>query len=106
MYLLRLTKIVYNSYTMNILDSPCSGIGTIRRNPEILYKKKPPNLNNLFNLQMSLINKAAKLLNKKGILIYMVCSFLNEETKAIKKKFLEENHNFTQLKFKYYAEFF
>jgi len=88
------------NFDVIILDSPCSGIGTIRRNPEILYKKKPPNLNSLVNLQMSLINKAAKLLNKQGLLIYMVCSFLNEETKSIKKKFLEENHNFTQLKFK------
>jgi 16S rRNA (cytosine967-C5)-methyltransferase len=83
-----------------ILDAPCSGVGTLRRNPEILFKKKPPDLNILTNLQMDLINKAAKLLNKKGLIIYMVCSFFYDETKDIKIKFLNNNKNFSQYKFK------
>ena len=83
-----------------ILDSPCSGIGTIRRNPDILFKKKPPNLKNLTQIQKNLINKAAKLLKQKGILLYMVCSFFYKETKAIKKNFLKDNNNFSQIKFK------
>lgn len=86
-------------YDVVILDAPCSGIGTLRRNPEILYKKTPPDIDFLVETQSSLINKAAKLLNKKGILLYMVCSFFNEETKAIKYKFLTENQNFKQQKF-------
>ena len=83
-----------------ILDSPCSGIGTLRRNPEILFKKNPPNFNSLVNIQENLINKAARLLKKQGILIYMVCSFFFEETKAVKNKFLAENKNFSHYKFK------
>ena len=86
-------------YDIVILDSPCSGIGTIRRNPEILFKKESPNFNKLVNIQENLIKKASKILNKNGILIYMVCSFFYEETKAIKKKFLAENKNFTHYKF-------
>jgi 16S rRNA (cytosine967-C5)-methyltransferase len=82
-----------------ILDSPCTGVGTLRRNPEILFKIKPPNLDLLTKIQNDLINKAAKLLNKKGIIIYMVCSFLYDETKNIKNKFLNENKNFSQYKF-------
>jgi len=82
-----------------ILDSPCSGVGTLRRNPEILYKKKPPNLDFLTKVQENLINKAAKLLNKNGIIIYMVCSFFYDETKNIKNKFLNKNKNFSQYKF-------
>ena len=82
-----------------ILDSPCSGVGTLRRNPEILYKKKPPDLSVLTKIQKNLINKAAKILNKNGILIYMVCSFLFDETKEIKNTFLKENKNFTQYKY-------
>ena len=88
------------SFDVVILDSPCSGVGTLRRNPEILFKKKPPNMDSLVNLQTNLINKAAKLIKKKGILIYMVCSFFYEETKSIKNKFLHENQNFVQYKFK------
>jgi 16S rRNA (cytosine967-C5)-methyltransferase len=83
-----------------VLDAPCSGVGTLRRNPEILFKKKPLDLNILTNLQMNLINKAAKLLNKKGLIIYMVCSFFYDETKDIKIKFLNNNKNFSQYKFK------
>tara|TARA_B100001059_G_scaffold233091_1_gene272337 strand:+ start:51 stop:1316 length:1266 start_codon:yes stop_codon:yes gene_type:complete len=82
-----------------ILDSPCSGVGTLRRNPDILFKKKPPNLEFLTKIQLNLINKAAKLLNRNGILLYMVCSFLFDETKAIKNKFLKENKNFSQYNF-------
>ena len=87
------------SFDVVILDSPCSGVGTLRRNPEILFKQKPPNLDFLLMTQTNLINKAAKLLKKQGTLIYMVCSFLHEETKNIKNKFLTENENFFQYKF-------
>ena len=83
-----------------ILDSPCTGVGTLRRNPEILFKNKPPNISFLVKTQTDLLNKATRLLKKNGILIYMVCSFLHEETKAIKNKFLDTNQNFSQYKFK------
>ncbi|MDC1047100.1 transcription antitermination factor NusB [Alphaproteobacteria bacterium] len=83
-----------------ILDAPCSGVGTLRRNPEILFKKKPPNLEFLTKIQKNLVNKAAKLLNKNGIIIYMVCSFFYDETKNIKNKFLKDNKNFSQYKYK------
>ena len=82
-----------------ILDSPCSGVGTLRRNPDILFKKKPLDLKFLIKIQENLINKAAKLLNKNGVLLYMVCSFFYDETKGIKKKFLDENINFSQYSF-------
>ena len=88
------------TFDVIILDSPCSGVGTLRRNPEILFKKNPPNLTLLTKIQRDLINKAAKLLNKNGIIVYMVCSFFYDETKKIKNKFLNENKNFSQYKFK------
>ena len=37
-------------------DAPCSAVGTIRRNPEIFFKKNPPNINSLVNLQRKLMN--------------------------------------------------
>ena len=88
-----------HKYDVVIIDSPCSGIGTIRRNPEILFKKIPPNFDKLNDMQINLLNKASKLLKKGGVIIYLVCSFLNEETKNIKAKFLEQHKNFSQLKF-------
>ena len=89
-----------NKFEVVILDAPCSGIATLRRNPEILYKKKPPDINYLVQKQKKLLNKAAKLLKKRGLLIYMVCSFFYEETKEIKKGFLNTNKNFSQYNFK------
>jgi len=83
-----------------VLDAPCSGVGTLRRNPEILFKKKIPDLDFLTEIQENLINKATKLLNKNGIIIYMVCSFFYDETKNIKTKFLKKNKNFSQYKYK------
>jgi 16S rRNA (cytosine967-C5)-methyltransferase len=83
-----------------ILDSPCSGVGTLRRNPEILFKQKPPDLDFLTKVQKNLLNKASKILNKNGLIIYMVCSFIYDETKNIKKEFLKENKNFSQNKYK------
>lgn len=83
-----------------VLDSPCSGLGTIRRNPEILFKKKPPDIRKLNEIQNSLINKASKLVKKKGVLLYMVCSFLSSETKNVKNFFLKNNKHYSQLKFK------
>ena len=87
------------TFDVIILDSPCSGVGTLRRNPEILFKKKPPDLKFLTEVQKNLINKASKLINKNGIIIYMVCSFFYDETKNIKNNFLNENKNFSQYKF-------
>ena len=94
----------YEKFDVIILDSPCSGVGTLRRNPEILYKKKSPDLNFLTKIQSGLINKAAKLLNTNGILIYMVCSFFYDETKNIKNQFLKENKNFSQHQFDFSSD--
>ncbi|MBI04268.1 MAG: hypothetical protein CMI96_00445 [Pelagibacteraceae bacterium] len=86
-------------YDYVIIDSPCSGIGTIRRNPEIFFKQNPPNFKSLINLQKKLLIKGSELLNKNGILIYMVCSFFPEETINQMNFFIKKNKNFSILKF-------
>ena len=86
-------------FDLIILDAPCSSIGTIRRNPEIFFKKKSPDLNILNRLQYSLLEKSAKVLNKKGCIVYMTCSFLETETTDQINKFLKKNKNFSIEKF-------
>ena len=78
-----------------ILDAPCSSIGTIRRNPEILFRKKSPKFNEIALIQNNLLNKAKELLNSDGLLIYMVCSFFHDEGAKIINNFLMENRNFS-----------
>ena len=82
-----------------LLDAPCSAIGTIRKNPDIIFRKKAPNLNSLYNLQERLLKKAALLLNSNGVIVYMVCSFFFNETLLPIKKFLKKNKEFSILKY-------
>ena len=90
---------VKKKYDLIILDSPCTSVGTIRRNPEIFFRNNEPNIKAILNLQKKLLNKSKKLLNKNGIIIYMVCSFLEIETIKQINTFLSTNSNFVIEKF-------
>ncbi len=81
-------------YDFIILDAPCSAIGTIRKNPEIFFKKQQPNLKNLISTQRIMLKKASDLVKKNGILLFMVCSFLQKETTDQISNFLLNNKDF------------
>ena len=87
-------------YDVIVIDAPCSAIGTIRRNPEIFFKRNEPNFEELLNLQEKMLNKASILLNSNGFIIYMTCSFLKIETIDQIEKFLNKNNNFLLSDFK------
>jgi len=82
-------------YDFIILDAPCSAIGTIRKNPEIFYREKEPKLKELINLQKKMLDVASKILKENGIILYMVCSFLEIETTGQINNFLLTNKNFS-----------
>ena len=86
-------------YDMIVLDAPCSSIGTIRRHPEIFFRKKIPNFREIRLKQKQLLEKAKSLVKRNGFLIYMICSFFHEEGIIQIKNFLKENKNFSQIKF-------
>ncbi len=77
-----------------ILDTPCSAVGTIRKNPEIFFKKNSPKIKNLIKIQQKMLEKASTMLNKNGLILYMVCSFLDIETFKQINIFLKNNKNF------------
>ena len=87
-------------YDVIIIDAPCSAVGTIRRNPEIFFKNKGPDFNELLSLQENMLKKASFLLNDNGYIIYMTCSFLQIETINQVNKFLKLNKNFLLSEFK------
>jgi len=68
-----------------VLDSPCSGLGTIRRNPEILFKKKPPDIKKMNEIQTNLINKASKLVKKKWYIALHGVFLFAQRNKKYKK---------------------
>jgi 16S rRNA (cytosine967-C5)-methyltransferase len=57
-----------------LLDAPCSGTGTLRRNPEIRYRLRAKDIAELTHEQRSMIANAASVLRKSGRLIYSTCS--------------------------------
>ena len=81
-------------YDIIIIDSPCSAVGTIRKNPEIFFKKDAPDFIELINLQEKMLEKASRLVREDGYIIYMTCSFLKIETIDQINKFLKKNKNF------------
>ncbi|WP_395611525.1 RsmB/NOP family class I SAM-dependent RNA methyltransferase [Allosphingosinicella sp.] len=62
-----------------LVDAPCSGTGTWRRNPETRWRATPDRLKRLTELQARLLDLAATLLKPGGTLVYAVCSLLHEE---------------------------
>ncbi len=62
-----------------LVDAPCSGTGTWRRNPETRWRLTPDRLEKLIKLQAHLLGLAAELVRPGGILVYAVCSLLEEE---------------------------
>jgi 16S rRNA (cytosine967-C5)-methyltransferase len=64
---------------MVLIDAPCSGTGTWRRNPETRWRATPDRLKRLTELQARLLDLAATLLKPGGTLVYAVCSLLHEE---------------------------
>jgi 16S rRNA (cytosine967-C5)-methyltransferase len=62
-----------------LVDAPCSGAGTWRRNPETRWRLTPERLHRLVALQSDLLDLAAELVRPGGILVYAVCSLLEEE---------------------------
>ena len=88
-----------NKFDIVLIDAPCSSVGTIRRNPEIFFRSKGPAMNSILLYQAKFLEKAKLLLNKKGIIIYIVCSFLFEEGENQINNFLKNNKNFSVEKY-------
>lgn len=62
-----------------LTDVPCSGTGTLRRKPEIKWKLTPERLNELIEIQRSILIKAVSMLHPEGKLVYSTCSILPDE---------------------------
>ncbi|BCG49657.1 RsmB/NOP family class I SAM-dependent RNA methyltransferase [Candidatus Profftella armatura (Diaphorina cf. continua)] len=77
-----------------LVDAPCSGLGTLRRNPYIKWYQKSFFIEKINSKQINILNNASKLVRIEGYLIYSTCSILKEENEDIVNKFIEINKNF------------
>jgi 16S rRNA (cytosine967-C5)-methyltransferase len=80
-----------------LVDSPCSGLGTLRRNPDLKWRQTPKALDELTVKQMAILQSAARLLKSGGRLVYATCSLLVQENEAIAQTFTQANPEFEVL---------
>ncbi len=80
-----------------LVDAPCSGIGTLRRNPDLKWRQSSQSIEELKTKQSAILAAAAKLLKPGGRLVYATCSFLAEENQDIISNFLNDHPQFTVL---------
>jgi 16S rRNA (cytosine967-C5)-methyltransferase len=77
-----------------LVDAPCSGLGTLRRNPDMKWRQTPESVAELNAKQTAILSSAARLLKPGGRLVYATCSLLDEENEAIATQFLATHDDF------------
>jgi 16S rRNA (cytosine967-C5)-methyltransferase len=80
-----------------LVDAPCSGLGTLRRNPDLKWRQTPEAVLELVAKQQSILNSAARLLKPGGRLVYATCSLLRAENEAIAEAFSAAHPDFEPL---------
>jgi 16S rRNA (cytosine967-C5)-methyltransferase len=80
-----------------LIDAPCSGLGTLRRNPDLKWRQSPESVAELTQKQASILRSAAAMVKPGGRLVYATCSLLPEENEAIVEAFLAANPAYTLL---------
>ena len=77
-----------------LVDAPCSGTGTLRRNPEIRWRITPADIQDLAGRQKQLLLNAARVVRPGGRLVYSTCSVERDENEEVVQTFLENNESF------------
>jgi 16S rRNA (cytosine967-C5)-methyltransferase len=80
-----------------LVDAPCTGLGTLRRNPDLKWRQTPEDLAELTVKQANILERAAKLTKVGGRVIYSTCSLLREENEQIAEQFLAKHPEFKLL---------
>jgi 16S rRNA (cytosine967-C5)-methyltransferase len=80
-----------------IVDAPCSGLGTLRRNPDLKWRQSPEAVQELVVKQAAILQSASRLLKPGGRLVYATCSVLPQENEDIAAAFTASNPGFSAL---------
>jgi 16S rRNA (cytosine967-C5)-methyltransferase len=78
-----------------LIDAPCTGLGTLRRNPDLKWRQTPEQLTRLSEQQASILEQASRCLRPGGRLVYATCSFLPEENEHQIERFLANHPEFS-----------
>lgn len=74
-----------------LVDAPCSGLGVIKRKPDIKYTKSPDDFDRLQQIQSDLLDQAVRILSDDGILVYSTCTVDSTENRGTAERFLKEH---------------
>lgn len=77
-----------------LVDAPCSGLGTLRRNPDLKFRQSPGSIEELTQKQAAILASASRLVKAGGRLVYATCSILPEENQHIVQAFLAAHPEF------------
>jgi len=77
-----------------LVDAPCSGMGTLRRNPDLKWRQSPKAVAELKAKQLAILDSAARLLKPGGRLVYATCSLLEDENEQVAAAFGEAHPDF------------
>lgn len=88
---------VEGSFDRVLVDAPCTGTGTLRRNPEIRWRISASDIADLSARQRAILSNAAKMVRSGGRLLYSTCSVEPEENEAVVASFLKGMDEFTQV---------
>ncbi|MFC4487017.1 RsmB/NOP family class I SAM-dependent RNA methyltransferase [Tepidiphilus baoligensis] len=80
-----------------LVDAPCSGLGTLRRNPDLKWRQQPTLVEELIAKQRAILQAAARLVRPGGHLVYVTCSLLPEENETVLETFLARESRFSLL---------
>lgn len=86
------------SFDRVLVDAPCSGTGTLRRNPEIRWRISPADIAELSSKQSRILRNAARLVKPGGTLLYSTCSLERDENEAVAESFIKEHSAFTEFR--------
>ncbi|MGG0668969.1 16S rRNA (cytosine(967)-C(5))-methyltransferase RsmB [Lederbergia citrisecunda] len=79
------------SFDRILVDAPCSGLGVIRRKPEIKYTKTEKDLESLMGIQEQLLDTAYRLVKNDGIIVYSTCTIEYDENEGMARRFLDKH---------------
>ena len=88
----------HDSFDKILVDAPCSGIGLLRRKPDIKYNKETADFTSLQEIQLEILGSVCQTLRKGGIITYSTCTIISEENFQVVEAFLESHPEFEQVK--------
>src|SRR3954469_17714072 len=82
------------TFDLVLLDAPCSGLGTLRRHPEVKLRRTPEDVDRLAQLQSKLLAAVQRYVRPGGLLVYALCTLAPEECDEQVERFLREHSDF------------